>query len=122
MQVSGIMDTMHDAGMQPSAITYGVALASCEASKDADQAFKLYNEACQAGVIPTDNLHNALIKVCVSVGKLDDALEQIKNLIRAHGHMQQHTINSLTRALSDQYIGACYVAIRIGVCVFPCRS
>jgi pentatricopeptide repeat protein len=105
VQVTAIMDTMREAGIQPSAVSYGCALAACELSQDAHQAFKLYHEACEAGVMPTDNLHNALIKVCVSAGMLDDALEQIKSLIRGHGHMQQHTINSLTRALSEQYIG-----------------
>jgi pentatricopeptide repeat protein len=105
------MDTMRDTGLQPSVVSYGCALAACEVSQDADQAFKLYHEACEAGVVPTDNLHNALIKVCVSVGKLDGALEEIKSLIRSHGHMQQHTINSLTRALSEQYIGMLHICI-----------
>jgi pentatricopeptide repeat protein len=106
VQAEGIMGAMRARGLQPSSVTYGCALAGCEVSGDVDRAVRLYKEACTEGLLPTDPLHNALIKVCVRAGRLDEALEQIKTLIRSHGRMEQHTINSLTRALSDQYIGA----------------
>ena len=105
-QVEGVMEEMRGRGIAPTAVTYGCALAACEARRDAGAAVALYHEACAAGVPPSDIVHDALIKACVAAGRLDEALDAIKRLMRANGEMQAHTFNSVTRALCDQYIGA----------------
>eukprot|EP00892_Ulva_mutabilis_P007982 jgi/Ulvmu1/5556/UM023_0092.1 len=102
--VEELMGEMRGRGIVPTAVTYGCALSACEARKDAGAAFRLYHEACAAGVPPTDVVHDALIKACVAAGRLDEALDAIKRLMRSHGDMQAHTFNSVTRALCDQYI------------------
>lgn len=58
----------------------------------------------QQGVLPTDECHNCLIDVCTEAGRLDEALALVKRLARQNGSMQQHTLNSLTRALSAKYV------------------
>jgi hypothetical protein len=104
-QVLPTLRQMQEEGVAPSAITYGCALAACEALQDADLAFVLYKEACAGGVVPDVDVHNALIKVCTTAGRLDEALDEIKTLMRQHGHMQLATINSLTCALAGPCIG-----------------
>lgn len=84
-----------------TAITYGTAIRACEAMQDADLAFVLYKEACDGGVVASVDVHNALIKVCTAAGRLDEALEEIKRLMRDHGDLQLATINALTCALAD---------------------
>lgn len=105
VQVEELMAEMRGRGIAATAVTYGCALAACEARRDAGGAVRLYHEACAAGVPPSDIVHDALIKACVAAGRLDEALGVIKRLMRAHGDMQAHTLNSVTRALCDQYIG-----------------
>jgi pentatricopeptide repeat protein len=99
------METMKAHGIRPSSASYCCALACCEANEDVDTAFRLYHEACDTGLLLTDDVHNCLIRVCTVCGRVDDALTEIKALMRKHGKMQQDTINSLTRALCDSYIG-----------------
>jgi pentatricopeptide repeat protein len=106
VQVLALLQAMHARGVQPSAISYCCALACCEATGNLTTAFALYEEACESGIRPTDKVHNQLIRVCASSGHVDRALSEVKALMRRHGDMQQHTLNSLTRALSDQHIGA----------------
>lgn len=117
LQVEELMSEMRGRGIKATAVTYGCALAACEARRDAAGAFRLYHEACAAGVPLTDIVHDALIKACVAAGQLDEALDAIKRLMRAHGDMQAHTFNSVTRALCDQYVGA----TRRPACTCTCR-
>ena len=117
LQVFKILEEMRLRRVQPSAVTYGCVLSACEATADADLAFRVYKEACADGVLPTDECHNALIRVCATAGRVDEALEEIKLLMRKHGDMQLHTINSLTRALCEPFIGAlCYNPLHDFLC------
>eukprot|EP00889_Picochlorum_renovo_P000162 jgi/Picre1/27192/NNA_000161.t1 len=52
------------------------------------------------GVTPSDQMHNILISVCTRCGKLDEALDLVKSMARKNSNIQQHAMNSLTRALS----------------------
>ena len=81
-------------------VTYGCLLVACEKQGDVSKAFELYQEACNGGVTPSDQMHNILISVCTRCGKLDDALDLVKGMARKNFNIQQHTMNSLTRALS----------------------
>jgi pentatricopeptide repeat protein len=47
-------------------------------------------------------MHNILISVCTKCGKMDEALDLVKKMSRENSQLQQHTMNSLTRALSVQ--------------------
>lgn len=87
-------------GLAPSEVTYGVMLTACKYSKDVDRAFFLYQQACDEGIVPTDEMLNLLLSVCASANKLEDAVELVKKLARLHAPMQAPALNTLTRALS----------------------
>ncbi|WPT13767.1 Pentatricopeptide repeat-containing protein [Picochlorum sp. SENEW3] len=81
-------------------VTYGCLLVACEKQGDVAKAFTLYQKACTEGVTPSDQMHNILISVCTRCGKLDEALDLVKSMARKNSNIQQHAMNSLTRALS----------------------
>lgn len=96
-------DAMRAEALAPTAVTYGVLLHACEAATDVERAFALYRMACEEGVLPTDECHNVLIKVCIRAQRLDEALDLVKSLARRHGSMQHHMLNSLIKALAGPY-------------------
>ena len=83
-------------------VTYGCLFLACEKLGDVNMAFKLYRKACEDGIRPSDEMHNILISVCTKCGKMDEALDLVKKMSRENSKLQQHTMNSLTRALSVQ--------------------
>ena len=95
-----VADDMRNLGLFPSEVTYGCLLNGCEKIGDVPRAFALYKQACAEGILPSDEMHNILINVCTRNGKLDEALDLVKSTARAHAKLQQHTIDSLVRALS----------------------
>jgi len=105
--------TLKDLGLQPTAVTYGCVLLAHAAQGDVDGAFRLYQEACRCGISPSDKCHNILINMCTDVGRLDDALELIKVLVRKHGDIAEETMNSLVRALSADYLPRALVLMRM---------
>ena len=98
---------MREAGVAPSTVTYCLAVTCCEAARDVQAALSIYEQACvelqaeQGDPAVLDELHNCLIRACTAALHLDEALAQIKALLRRHGAIEQATINSLTRALSS---------------------
>ncbi|KAK9831866.1 hypothetical protein WJX81_003174 [Elliptochloris bilobata] len=103
-----VLDEMEAASVAPTAVTYGCALSACERLCQVpdrgpwavQRAFELYRQACNRGVTPTDGCHNVLIRICTATGQLDEALELVKELARAHRSMQADTLNSVVRALA----------------------
>ena len=95
-----VADQMRQVGLTPSEVTYGCLLIACEKTGDVPRAFALYRQACAEGIPPSDEMHNILINVCTRSGKLDEALDLVKSTARAHAKLQQHTLDSLVRALS----------------------
>lgn len=43
-----------------------------------DGALELYRQACEEGVLPTDECHNVLIAVCTDADRLDEALDLVR--------------------------------------------
>ncbi len=64
-----VFEEMQAADAVPNAITYGCLLVACQRRKDVTTAFQLYQQACAAGVLPTDECHNILINVCAEAGR-----------------------------------------------------
>ena len=50
-------------GVIPSAVTYGCLMNGCEMRGEIDQAVKLYVEACDQGIFPSDECHNTLLNM-----------------------------------------------------------
>lgn len=97
---------MRQNGLAPDGRAYTRALTACELMGDATQAFVLYHQACDDGVVPVDEMHNVLVRVCSKTHRIEEALNLVKDLMRNHGNMEYHTLNSITRALCEDYIGA----------------
>ncbi|KAL4535973.1 hypothetical protein Ndes2526A_g05528 [Nannochloris sp. 'desiccata'] len=91
---------MKEKGVAPTAVTYGCLLNACDKLGDVSRAFQVYQEACDEGVPPSDQMHDILIGVCTRGGRLDEALDLVKRMARTHANLQQHTLDSLVRALS----------------------
>jgi pentatricopeptide repeat protein len=91
---------MKKKGVAPTAVTYGCLLNACDKLGDVSRAFEVYQEACDEGVPPSDQMHDILIGVCTKGGRLDEALDLVKRMARTHANLQQHTLDSLVRALS----------------------
>ncbi|CAD7704658.1 unnamed protein product [Ostreobium quekettii] len=104
---------MKAAGLRPTAVTYGCLLVGCEKMRDTDHAFLLYREASDAGVLPTDEFHNTLVNMCTRADRLDEALELVKSLARNHGAIELHTLNSLVRALCDNFTERAVAVLRL---------
>lgn len=94
-----VKEEMTRLGLSPSAVTYGCLLNACDRLGDVERAFKVYQQACDEGVPPSDVMHDILINVCTRGGRLDEALDLVKAMARTHSPMQQHTLDSLVRAL-----------------------
>jgi pentatricopeptide repeat protein len=95
-----IVEEMKSKGVGPTAVTYGCLLNACDKLGDVSRAFQVYQEACDEGVPPSDQMHDILIGVCTRGGRLDEALDLVKRMARTHANLQQHTLDSLVRALS----------------------
>jgi pentatricopeptide repeat protein len=91
---------MKKKGVAPTAVTYGCLLNACDKLGDVSRAFEVYQEACDEGIPPSDQMHDILIGVCTKGGRLDEALDLVKTMARTHANLQQHTLDSLVRALS----------------------
>jgi len=91
---------MREQQIELTDVTYGSLFIACEKLGDVSKAFDLYQQACDNGIRPSDQMHNILISVCTQCGKVDEALELVKAMARRNSTIQQHTMNSLTRALS----------------------
>ena len=100
-----LADEMRHSGVPLTDVTYGCLLVACEKQGDVSRAFSLYQESLEERVTPSDQMHNILISVCTRCGKLDEALDLVKSMARKHSNIQQHTMNSLTRALSIESPG-----------------
>ena len=94
-----VNEEMKKLGIKPTAVTYGCLLNACDKLGDVERAFKVYQQACDEGLPPSDAMHDILIGVCTRGGRLDEALELVKAMARTHSPMQQHTLDSLVRAL-----------------------
>jgi pentatricopeptide repeat protein len=94
-----VADDMRSRGHAPSAVTYGCLMSACEKLGDVPRAFALYRRACADGILPSDEMHDILINACTHSGKLDEALDLVKTTARSHARLQQHTLDSLVRAL-----------------------
>lgn len=90
--------------IKPSVVTYGCLISGCEKLADPTLATKFYQMMCSNHVLPSDECHNMLIKIHSRAGRLDDALELVKQVARGHGEMQQQTMNSVIRALSTEWL------------------
>jgi pentatricopeptide repeat protein len=106
VQALDMLKRMRRNGLAPDAIAYTKALTACELMGDATQAFALYHQAYDDGVVPIDDMHNVLVRVCSKAHRIDEALNLIKDLMRNHAKMEYQTLNSITRALCEDYIGA----------------
>ena len=93
-------DEMRKQGLAPTAVTYGCLLNACDKLGDVQRAFSVYEQACAEGIPPSDAMHDILIGVFSRSGRLDEALDLVKAMARRHAPMQQHTLDSLVRALS----------------------
>ena len=60
---------MQEESVAPTAVTYGCLLVACEHLGDVERAFRLYKQACDRGIVPTDECHNILINVCAATGR-----------------------------------------------------
>ena len=100
-----LADEMRRSNVPLTDVTYGCLLVACEKGGDVSRAFKLYQQALEECVTPSDQMHNILISVCTRCGKLDEALDLVKGMARKHSNIQQHAMNSLTRALSIESPG-----------------
>jgi len=58
-----VFENMKAEGVHPTAVTYGCMMNGCDAAGRVDDAFKLYQEACGQGIVPSDQLHNILINI-----------------------------------------------------------
>ncbi len=99
--------------IRPTVVTYGCLFEAFRATENVDGAFALYREACLYSVSPSDQCHNVLIGMCTEVGRLDDALDLIKVLVRKHGDIAEETMNSMTRALAVEYLPRSLVLLRM---------
>lgn len=100
-----LADEMRRSHVPLTDVTYGCLLVACEKQGDVSRAFSLYQQSLEERVTPSDQMHNILISVCTRCGKLDDALDLVKSMARKHSNIQQHAMNSLTRALSIESPG-----------------
>ena len=100
-----LADEMRRSGVPLTDVTYGCLLVACEKQGDVARAFRLYQQSLEERVTPSDQMHNILISVCTRCGKLDEALDLVKSMARKHSNIQQHAMNSLTRALSIESPG-----------------
>lgn len=91
---------MRARGLPPTAVTYGCLLTACDRLGDTPRALRLYQRACDEGVTPSDAMHDILLGICARGGRLDEALDLVKAMARTHAQMQQHTMDSLVRALA----------------------
>ena len=99
-----LAEEMQARGCELTQVTYGCLLLACDKlGGDVDRAFRVYQQACDQGIMPSDEMHDILIGVCTKGGRLDDALELVKAMARTHAALQQHTMDSLVRALSGSY-------------------
>ncbi len=64
-----VFEEMQQEGVEPTAVTYGCLLVACEQLGDVERAFQLYKQACERGIVPTDECHNILINVCAATGR-----------------------------------------------------
>ena len=99
--------------IRPTVVTYGCLFEALRATENVDGAFALYREACRYGISLSDRCHNVLISMCTEVGRLDDALDLIKVLVRTHGDIAEETMNSVTRALAAEYLPRSLVLLRM---------
>ena len=100
-----LADEMRRSHVPLTDVTYGCLLVACEKQGDVSRAFSLYQQSLEECVTPSDQMHNILISVCTRCGKLDEALDLVKSMARKHSNIQQHALNSLTRALSIESPG-----------------
>ncbi len=100
-----LADEMRRSNVPLTDVTYGCLLVACEKQGDVSRAFSLYQQSLEERVTPSDQMHNILISVCTRCGKLDEALDLVKSMARKHSNIQQHAMNSLTRALSVESPG-----------------
>ena len=64
-----VFEEMQQEGVAPTAVTYGCLLVACEQLGAVDRAFQLYKQACERGIVPTDECHNILINICAATGR-----------------------------------------------------
>lgn len=100
-----VAEEMPSASVNPTAVTYGCLLVACDKLGDVGLAFDLYRQACARGIPPSDQMHDILIGACMRHGRLDDALDLVKTVARSHAPLQQHTMDSLVRALGGTSSG-----------------
>jgi len=64
-----VFEEMQHDGVAPTEVTYGCLLVACERLGDVERAFQLYKQACERGIVPSDECHNILINVCAETGR-----------------------------------------------------
>lgn len=99
-----LFEEMQLQNIMPSVVTYGCLISGCEKLADPALAMKFYQMMCSNRLCPSDECHNILIKIHSRAGRLDDALELVKQVARSRGEMQQQTLNSVIRALSTEWL------------------
>lgn len=99
-----LFEEMQLQNIMPSVVTYGCVISGCERLADPTLAMKFYQMMCSTHLCPSDECHNILIKIHSRAGRLDDALELVKQVARTRGEMQQQTLNSVIRALSTEWL------------------
>lgn len=85
---------MQQENVAPTAVTYGCLLVACEQLGDVERAFRLYKQACDRGIVPTDECHNILINVCAATGRFAASLYPATLVVLVSSQYSEHLVRS----------------------------
>lgn len=94
-------------------VTYGCALQACcyfeDVEEGAERAYEVLRDMTESDVKMNDWCSNTLLRVISSAGRIEEMLEEVKNIVRRKGKLEQETIEAIVRALClEGYVERAY--------------
>tara|TARA_B100000287_G_scaffold425082_1_gene470836 strand:- start:103 stop:2676 length:2574 start_codon:yes stop_codon:yes gene_type:complete len=94
-------------------VTYGCALQACCYFEDTEEgvsrAYEVLRDMTERDVKMNDWCSNTFLRVISSAGRIEEMLEEVKNIARRKGQLEQETIEAIVRALClEGYVERAY--------------
>tara|TARA_B100000683_G_scaffold1034_3_gene1107 strand:- start:32974 stop:35547 length:2574 start_codon:yes stop_codon:yes gene_type:complete len=94
-------------------VTYGCALQACcyfeDTEEGVERAYEVLRDMTERDVKMNDWCSNTFLRVISSAGRIEEMLEEVKNIARRKGQLEQETIEAIVRALClEGYVERAY--------------
>ena len=94
-------------------VTYGCALQACcyfeDVEEGVERAYEVLRDMTESDVKMNDWCSNTFLRVISSAGRIEEMLEEVKNIVRRKGKLEQETIEAIVRALClEGYVERAY--------------